>query len=166
MDLFEIGKIVKPRGLKGRMKVISHLESNEILESLEEVFVGYGKEKINLEKVRYIKVDKKSFFLELEGVEDVDAVGALVGCPVLIPFDKLGKLSEDEYYWRDIVGLEVVTEDGEILGRIEEILPTGSNDVYVCIGGEREILLPAIADVIRKIDIKNGRMVVRLLEGL
>ena len=166
MNLFEIGKIVKIHGLGGRMKVVSYLESDTILKSVEEVYVGSGKRETNLKKVKNIKINKKHFLLELEGVEDVDAASALVGCQVLIPSDKLERLSEGEYYWRDIIGLEVITEDGEILGRIENVFSTGSNDVYVCAGGEREILLPAIADVIRKIDIKNGRMVVRLLEGL
>lgn len=166
MDLLEIGKIVKTHGLAGRMKVFSYLESDEILKSLEEVFVGHGEQKANLKKVKDIKISKKHFLIELEGVEDIDTANALVGCRVLVPSDKLEELPEGEYYWRDILGLDVVTEDGEILGRIEKIFPTGSNDVYVCTGGEREILLPAIADVIRKIDIEDGRMVVRLLEGL
>ena len=85
---------------------------------------------------------------------------------MLIPADKLGDLPEGEYYWRDMIGLKVVTEEGRILGVIEAIFPTGSNDVYVCSGGEREVLLPGIADVIRKIDINRGMMVVRLLQGL
>ncbi len=166
MDLFEIGKIVKPHGLDGRVKVILYLESNTVLESLKEVYVGREKQETNLKKIKNIKINKKHFLLELEGVESVVAASVLVGCKVFAPSEKLGKLSDDEYYWRDIIGLEVVTENGEIIGRIESILPTGSNDVYVCTSEEKEVLLPAIADVVRKIDIKNGRMVVRLLEGL
>ncbi len=166
MDFFEIGKIVKPHGLGGCMKVILYLESNTILESLKEVYVGLEKQETNLKKIKNIKINKKHFLLELEGVENIVAARALVGCQVSVSSEKLEKLSGDEYYWRDIIGLEVVTEDGEIIGRVESILPTGSNDVYVCTGAEKEILLPAIADVVRKIDIKNGRMVVRLLEGL
>ena len=76
------------------------------------------------------------------------------------------ELPEDEYYWHDIIGLEVVTDDGLSLGRVESIVPTGSNDVYVCAGGEREILLPAIDDVVKEIDVKKGTMVVTLIEGL
>ena len=67
---------------------------------------------------------------------------------------------------RDLIGLRVVTDAGEALGTVESIFPTGSNDVYVCRGGSREILLPAIGDVIREIDLEKGVMVVRLLEGL
>lgn len=143
-----------------------YLESNTILESLKEVYIGLEKQEADLKKIKNIKINKKHFLLELEGMESVVAASALVGCKVFVPSEKLEKLSDDEYYWRDIIGLEVVTEDGEIIGRVESILPTGSNDVYVCTSEEKEVLLPAIADVVRKIDIKNGRMVVRLLEGL
>jgi 16S rRNA processing protein RimM len=80
--------------------------------------------------------------------------------------NRLRNLPEGEYYWRDIEGLKVITEEGKVLGTIESIFPTGGNDVYVVSGGEREILLPGIAEVIRKIDIDQGVMIVRLLEGL
>jgi 16S rRNA processing protein RimM len=77
----------------------------------------------------------------------------------------LEDLTEGEYYWRDIIGLDVYTQDGKRLGRIESVFPTGSNDVYVC-KGEREILIPAIADVIQGIDLDKNIMTVKLLEGL
>jgi len=166
MDLLEAGKIVKPHGLNGRMKVVSYLEAGSVLESLEEVFIKDGNREAKPENVKSVKLNKKGFLLELEGVEDIDTARALAGCRVLIPSDKLEELTEGEYYWRDIEGLEVRTCDGEILGRIVSIFPTGGSDVYVCAGGEREILLPAVADIIRKVDIENGIMVVRLPEGL
>jgi 16S rRNA processing protein RimM len=77
----------------------------------------------------------------------------------------LEDLTEGEYYWRDIIGLDVYTQDGKRLGRIESVFPTGSNDVYVC-KGEREMLIPAIADVIQGIDLDKNIMTVKLLEGL
>ena len=83
-----------------------------------------------------------------------------------MPRDKLARLPAGEYYWEELLGLQVVTEAGEVLGQIESIFPTGSNDVYVCRAGSREILLPGIADVVRRIDPQSGVMVVRLLEGL
>jgi 16S rRNA processing protein RimM len=165
MDFLEAGRIVKPCGLKGRIKVLSYLESHDILQSLEEVSIKRGE---HLEPVRLkgFRSGGKFLYLDIEGIDDSETVKALVGCEIMIPAEKLRELAEDEYYWRDIVGMEVVTEDGHFLGRVETILPTGSNDVYVCTGGEREILLPAIADVVRHIDLAQRRMVVRLLEGL
>jgi 16S rRNA processing protein RimM len=166
MEFFEIGKIVKFCGLTCRLKLRSYLESNDTLQSLNEVYVRQGKDETGPFKLQGIQIRGKSVFLKMEGVGDIESAETLIGCQVLIPVDKLKKLPEDEYYWRDIIGLRVVTEEGHVLGVIEAILPTGGNDVYVCSGGEREILLPGIAEVIRKIDIDQGIMVVRLLEGL
>jgi 16S rRNA processing protein RimM len=87
----------------------------------------------------------------------------LVGQSVFVPSKRL---PDGEYYWKDVIGLDIVTEDGRRLGYVKTILPTGSNDVYVCNGDEGEILIPALDDVIRKIDIGKGLMVVRLPEGL
>lgn len=166
MELFVIGKIVKTTGIKGRLKVMSYLESHDTLPFLEEVYVRQGKDTSGPFTLKDTMVRGNNFLVDMEGVEDIESARALLGCQVLIPAHKLKKLPEDEYYWRDITGLKVIADDGRILGIITAIFPTGSNDVYVCSGGEREILLPAIADVIRKVDVEQGVMVVRLLDGL
>jgi 16S rRNA processing protein RimM len=165
MDLLEVGRIVKSCGLKGRMKVLSYLESNDILQSIDEVLIKQKSQVVPF-SVKCIRMRGNVFFLEVEGIKDPESAQSLVGCDVMIPADRLQELQEDEYYWRDIIGIEVVTEDGHFMGRIVSIFPTGSNDVYVCDGGEREILLPAISDVVRHIDMERRRMVVRLLDGL
>lgn len=162
-DLLEIGKIVKSSGLKGRLKVLSYCESARVLEELTSVFVGEDTGHVSPFNVRYLRAKGGSFSLGLEGIEDLEAADALVGQSVFIPPEML---QDGEYYWKDIIGLDIVTEEGQRLGQITTILPTGSNDVYICSGGEREILIPAFDDVVRKIDIGNGLMVVRLPEGL
>ena len=165
-DLVNIGKIIKSSGLKGRLKVFPYMESPEVLESLDEVFIGATKKTVLPFQITAVRIRKKTMLLDLEGVKDIVASDALVGFHLFVPPDKLDVLQEDEYYWRDIVGLDVVTESGQKLGQIERIIPTGGNDVYVCTGGEREILLPAIEDVIMQVDIERGVLVVRLLDGL
>ena len=87
---------------------------------------------------------------------------------ILIPDAMAIPLGEDEYYNRDLYGLKVVTEEGEELGEITEIFPTGSNDVYVVKkdGKGKELLLPAIKDCIKNVDLENSVMTVKLLEGL
>jgi len=162
-DLLEIGKIVKSSGLKGRLKVLSYCESARVLEALASVFVGEDTEHAFPFNVRYLRAKGGSFSLELEGVEDLETAGAVVGQSVFIPPEVL---PDGEYYWKDIIGLDIVTEEGQQLGQVATILATGSNDVYICSGGEREILIPAFDDVVRKIDIGKGLMVVRLPEGL
>lgn len=162
-NLLEIGKIVKSSGLKGRLKVLSYCESAEMLETLKSVLVGEDTEHLSSFDVKRISVKRGSFSIELEGVETLEAASELTGRYVFVPSENL---PDGEYYWKDIIGLDIVTEDGRKLGRITDILPTGSNDVYVCNGDEGEILIPAFDDVVRKIDIEKGVMVVKLPEGL
>jgi 16S rRNA processing protein RimM len=166
MELFAIGKIVKTSGLRGRLKVVSYMESHDTLRSLEEVYIRRGNDTRGPFTLKHILVREKYFLVDMEGVEDTEKARAFVGCHMLISSNKLRKLPEDEYYCRDITGLKVITENGQVLGSITSVFPTGSNDVYVCSGGEREILLPGIAEVIRTIDIERGIMIVRLLDGL
>ena len=162
----EIGEILKTQGLRGCLKALSYLDSEDILQGLDEVFLRKAGQAPACFRLRKIQKKKNFFFLELEDIRDRDAALNLVGSRILVPTNRLKKLPEGEYYWRDLIGLRVVTEAGEALGRVESIFPTGSNDVYVCRGGDREILLPAIGEVILGIDLEKGVMWVRLLEGL
>jgi len=164
-NLLEIGKIVKIHGLKGAVKVASYLEDNQTVKKLKEILIGldHGPEPF---RIKTIRLEKRGFLVEMEGVETAEAAQKLIGCEISIPSDQLEALPDDEFYWKDLIGLEVFTEEGVFLGKIETVFSTGSNDVYVCQGNEREILLPAIADVIREINLIKGKMIVRLLEGL
>jgi 16S rRNA processing protein RimM len=103
----------------------------------------------------------------MEGCTDRTAAEALVGSLVRISRDRLPPLPEGEYLWEDLLGLEVLDEGGAPLGRVVEIFPTGSNEVLVVRdGGGEEILLPAIREVGREVDLEGGRLRVRLMEGL
>ena len=165
MDLFVIGEIVKTRGLHGCLKVLCYVETKNTFAKLNFVYIEKSSGQKDRFGLRKIDVSGKILFVELEDISNVESAQALVGCKVFLPEDILEKLPEGEYYWRDIIGLDVYTEEGKCIGKIESVFPTGSNDVYVC-KGEREILLPAIAEVIRKIDVNRRVMTVRLLEGL
>lgn len=166
-EFFEIGEIVKVHGCRGGVKVRSYLTDPEsLLPRLEAVYLdgpGREKERFPMRRHRWGKTD---LFLELAGVDTLSAAGALVGCRVFVPVDKLAPLPEGEYYWHELIGMEVRTEEGTSLGRIAEIFPTGGHDVYVCRTGSEERLLPAIEEVIRNVDRTNRIITVRLLAGL
>jgi len=104
--------------------------------------------------------------LRLKGIERIEEAEPLIGKEILIERKSLLKLEEGEYYWVDLLGMEVETEGGKRIGKIREIFPTGANDVYVVEGERREILLPATDEVIRSIDLKRGVMKVARMEGL
>ena len=166
MNLFAIGEIVKTRGLRGCLKVLCYVETNNTFAELEFVYIEISSGQKKCFVLRKIDVSGKILFIELEGIPDVESAQVFVGCKVYLPEGMQEKLPEGEYYWREIIGLDVYNEEGRYIGRIESVFPTGSNDVYVCKGEEREILLPAIAEVIRQIDLNRCVMTVRLLEGL
>ncbi len=170
MELLEVGRIVKSHDFAGRMKVFSYCESDEVIKAAGEVFLRQGNEEPVPFKLRDIRGSKGKLIVSFEGIDDAGAAGALVGSEILIPPERFAKLPDDEFYWWELIGLEVLNEEGQFLGRIETVFPTGGptggNDVYVCRGGEREILLPAIGEVVRNIDKEKRTMTVRLLEGL
>ena len=166
MDLFVFGEIVKTRGLRGCLKVLSFLESQDVLDGLDFVYVESKTGQKSRHEIKKINATGHFLFLELNGISNVDEAQKFVGSKLLLPKDLLGELPEDEYYWSDIIGLDVYTAEGRHLGRIESIFPTGSNDVYVCRGEDGEFLIPAIADAIVRIDLASHKITVKLLEGL
>jgi 16S rRNA processing protein RimM len=104
--------------------------------------------------------------LKFQGVDSSVAARALLGEPVTISEVSVPPLPEGEYFHFQLVGMRVFTEEGEYLGRVREILETGSNDVYVVSGESGEVLIPALADVIQEVQVSEGVMVVWLMEGL
>lgn len=160
-----IGKIVGVHGLEGNLKVYSYAESLDVYEPGSQIFVKPPK-KI---KKRYIvnraKPHKNIILLSLKGVGR-DEAETLVDSELLIEKSNLPELEEDTYYWDDIIGLDVYTTDDEYLGRVDSIIATGSNDVYVVKHNTRETLIPALASVVLSIDLDQGVMRVNLPEGL
>jgi 16S rRNA processing protein RimM len=117
-------------------------------------------------KIRLSRQLPPSLLLQLEGIDTREAAAALGGRLLEVPEEQLAELEAGEYYRFEIVGLDVVDSDGAQLGRVEEVLETGANDVYVVRNDEGDLLLPAIDTVVKEIDVEGGRMVVELIEGL
>jgi len=117
-------------------------------------------------KVRLSRQLAPSLLLQLEGVNTRIGAAALGGRYLEVPEEELAELEEGEYYRFEIVGLDVVDSAGAPLGRVEQVLETGANDVYVVRNDEGDLLLPAIDTVVKKIDVAGGLIVVELIEGL
>lgn len=158
-----IGQIVAPRGLRGELKVRAETDESERFLRLREVFIGDQFTRFEVKSARLVK---NQVLLQLLGIEERDAAERWRGAYVWVPIEDALPLAEGEYYHHQIEGLAVVTVDGEALGRVTGILTTGANDVYVVSGGKGELLLPAIGDVIARVDLGAGTLVVRVPEGL
>lgn len=164
MDLIVIGRIVKPHGMDGTLKVFPLTDFPQHFESLKHLYIV--KEDSFRTLLRGVKFSKGFVLLKIEDCLDRTSAEGLVGAMVAIEPDELWPLNEDEYYQFQIIGLQVVTDDGICLGEIVDIIITGSNDVYVVRSGPKEYLIPAIKDVIKKVDLEKGVVTIHLMEGL
>lgn len=162
-DLIEIGQVAKPQGLKGFIKINPFTDDMQKFENYKRVFIK------NIEyKIEDLRYNKNQVIIKLKGIDTVEEAEKLRNLYLYIDKSDLAELPEDSYYIVDLIGLEVFNEENnELLGKIEDVFPTGSNDVYVVrseIG--KQILLPAIKDVIKDVNIKDKKMIVKLLKGL
>lgn len=165
-EYFEVGQIVNTFGIKGQVKVKPFTDDLERFEELKSVLVEKGKELIEMQ-IEEVKYQQTVVLLKLKGIEDMNMAEKLKGCYLKIKREDARKLPNDTYFIADLIGLNVYTEDGILLGKVYDIYNNKSNDIYV-IKDElgKQILLPAIKDVIKHIDIENEKITVHLLNGL
>ncbi len=165
--LIPVGRVVKTHGVRGALKVYPYGETLGVLEAGEKLWLldagGKAQRQITLANIRE---GGKAMIALFEEISEMDQARDLAGKELFVTEDRLAPLSEGEYYHYQLIGLSVQTRDGRDLGTVRAILETGSNDVYVVQGGEKEILVPALEDVICEIDIEARKITVDLPEGL
>lgn len=160
-----IGKVVALFGLRGDLKVRLLTDIPNRFAALDAVYVGPDHVRYLIKSVQAYKGEM--VLLRLEGFADATAAEALRDLDICIPLSTLAELPPDSYYQHDIIGLRVFTEDGGEVGEVVDIMVTGSNDVYVIKTTEgREVLIPAIKDVIIRIDLICGTMHIDSMPGL
>lgn len=165
-ELVPVGKIVGTHGVRGLLKLFSYSGNAQSLQAAKTAFLK-GKDGILREfELTRVSSHTSGFIIGFAGFTDINQVEFLNGSELCLQESQLPPLEEDEYYWRDLLGISVITDQGVTLGTIADIFETGSSDVYVVRGGEKEYLIPAIADVVAKVDIQNKTMIITPLEGL
>jgi 16S rRNA processing protein RimM len=165
-ELFPIGSVVGPHGVRGTVRVKSYVEPAVFFEpgSRLSIRCPAGEEKTYT--VRGFNAHSKGVLLSLDSVDDLSGAERLRGCEILAEKSRLPELEEDTYYWMDLIGLSVISSNGDRIGQVDSIIAAGGNDVIVVREGKKETLIPAIGSVILKIDIQAGIMRVNLPEGL
>jgi len=166
VNLIRVGRIVGSRGNRGEVKVELLTDFPDRFRDLQWVYLIDPRDKLESLKIERVWFHKNFIIIKFEGVESISEAEILRGRFLAVKREEAVKLPEGSYYLYEVMGLDVFTEDGEYLGKVQEIWKTGSNDVYVVKDGEEELLLPAIREVVRKIDLTEKKMVVHLLEGL
>jgi 16S rRNA processing protein RimM len=161
-----IGKVVKPHGIRGKIKVDYFGESLDRFPLHRKVLIKDSLGRPESYEVLEVTLQPPRLILRLKGIDRVEETESLIGKEVFIRKEDLPEPLEGEYYWFEILGMAVETERGGRIGTVKEIFPTGANDVYVVQGKRREILLPATEEVVRSIDRETRVIKVVRMEGL
>ncbi len=165
-QLLQVGVVTSAHGICGEVKVFPTTDDKERFRQLEKVLLDTGKETIPLE-IQGVKFFKQFVIIKFKGIDDRDDVEKYKGRPLFVERKDAVPLGEDEYFIADMLGMEVVTEDGEPFGTLKDVITTGANDVYVVDSKNHgEVLIPAIRQCILDVDVQRGRMTVHLLDGL
>lgn len=163
---FQVGVITSTHGVRGEVKVFPTTDDPARFKKLKQVILDTGKEDMELE-ITGVKFFKNMVILKFKGIDDMDTANKYRQKSLYVTRENAVKLEKNEYFIADLIGLAVSSEEGEDLGVIDDVLQTGANDVYVIKKtGEEELLLPAIKDCVKEVDIEGGKMVVHVLPGL
>ena len=162
---FEIGQIVNTFGIKGEVKVTPFTDDINRFDDLKEVYVKSKKEE-KLYQVEGTRYHKNMVLLKLKGIENPEDAEKLRNSYLEIDREDAIPLEEGTYFIADLIGLDVYTDEGILLGKVDDIYNTGSNDIYV-VKNElgKQVLLPGIKDVIKEVKL-DDRIIVHLLPGL
>ena len=162
----EIGQIVNTFGIKGMVKVKPFTDDIRRFDELKTVYVEKNNNQTEYE-IEEVKYHKDMVLIKFKGIDKVEQAEMLRNSYLTVSRESVEKLEEGRYYIVDLLGLEVYTDEQILLGTLEDIFNTGSNDIYVVKDKQgKQILLPAIQDVIKQIDIENKKIIVHLLPGL
>ena len=165
-ELISVGRIFGAHGIRGEVKVESLTDFPERFREGEVLILVTPEGAAREVTIRSSRIHRGAVLILIDESPDRNAAEALRGGFFKIREKDLMRLPAGEFYHFQLVGLEVRTEDGDAIGTIEEVMPTGARPVLVVRKDGREVLLPHIDDVVRAVDLKGGTMTVRLLEGL
>jgi 16S rRNA processing protein RimM len=167
--LYNVGKIVNTQGIKGELRIISSTDfKDERYEKGNKLLIVNPNNNESFEVTVKTHREQKNFdIIQFEEFNNINQVEKYKGCILKVKESQLQNLEDNEYYFHEIIGCNVVTSSGEELGQVKEILTPGANDVWVVKGkSNKEILIPYIDDVVKEIDVDNKIIKIEVLEGL
>ena len=165
-EFITIGKVVSTQSNKGEVKVLPLTDSTDRFNNLDTVFLRNSNSRttLNIEKIR---IKKNTVILKLKDIENIQEAKMIVGSFLEVKRENAVKLPKDTYFLFEIIGLEVYDENNIFLGKVENIISTGSNDVYIVKDkNKKELSIPAIREVVKNIDLEKKRITIKMVDGL
>ena len=167
MEYYNVGKIVNTHGVRGEVRVLATTDFiDERFAKGNTLYLQQSGEPLPL-TIESTRQHKGFVLVKFVGYDNINDVEKYKGCGLYVTKENRVACEKDEYFIADLIGLSVVTDEGQMLGNVTDVISTGANDVYVVLAEDgTELLLPAIHECIRDVDVANGRMQVHLLDGL
>lgn len=165
-EFFKVGVITSTHGVRGEVKVFPTTDDPRRFKRLKEVLLDTGKERLSME-IEGVKFFKQFVILKFKGIDNINDVEKYRQKELYVPRKNAVRLSRDEYFVADLVGLRVVDEADAEIGILEEVMETGANDVYVIrMTDGKELLLPAIKQCVLEVNVEEGFVRVHIMDGL
>lgn len=164
-DLLTIGRILRPHGIRGHVRILPLTPSSERFLDLRRVFVG-TRDRHETRDVTEVSISGRFVIMGLSGIDHRDAAEPLRDLEVMIPESERVELPEGHYFVYELVGIECYRSDGSLVGRVTDILQTAANDVFVVEGTDGVHLVPGVKAIVKEIDLQAKRMVVDWLHGM
>lgn len=166
VEFLRVGTIASTHGIRGEVKVFPTTDDVKRFKKLKHCFLDTGKERIPLE-VESVKFFKQFAILKFKDCDNINDVEKYKGKDLLVDRANAVKLQKDEYFIADLIGLKVVTDEGNDFGTLKDVLQTGANDVYVIDGTDgKEYLFPVIRECVLDISLEKGIVTVHIMPGL
>ena len=165
-NLLRVGVITTTHGVRGEVKVFPTTDDPQRFKKLKKVILDTGKEQLDLD-VQSVKFFKNLVILKFKQFDNINDVEKYKNADLLVTREHAVKLKPGEYFIVDLIGLNGISDEGEDLGKLTDVIQTGANDVYVFSKeGTPDLLVPKIPDCVKKIDLEEGTVLVHLLPGL
>ncbi|MGE7940916.1 ribosome maturation factor RimM [Lysinibacillus xylanilyticus] len=170
MEWFNVGRIVNTHGIRGEVRVLSTTDFEEERFVVGNKLAAFKKDdkKPTWVTIESMRRHKNFILLTFEGMHNINLVEPFKEGMLKVTKDQMSDdlLAENEYFFHDIVGCSVVSEEGETIGAVVDILQTGANDVWVVKGAKKEHYIPYIEDIVKEIDVDDKKIVIHVMEGL
>lgn len=164
--MLRVGVITTTHGVRGEVKVFPTTDAAERFKKLKTVYLDLGRELLPV-TIEGVKFFKQMVILKLKEINDMDTAATYRNKDILIDRKDAMPLAENEFYICDLIGLKVITEEGEELGILSEVLQTGANDVFeVTLPNKETVLIPYIDDCVKEISLAEEKVTVHILPGL
>ena len=164
--MIAIGRVARSVGIRGEMNILPLTDDPERFTELKKVWIGPDEATLEQCTISSVRLARSGVIIKLKEIETRAAAESKRGSFIFIAEQDTGKLPAGRYFIHDIVGMEVSTSGGEVVGVIKEVLQLPANDVWVVVQGKREILIPAIKNVVASVDVKRRAVVIHPMEGL